>query len=67
MATALWRRGNNVDKQEMDALLDIAMSFSDTETAPKSPAKDRTRSSRKRSRQEDDKVEEQGVDMTVNM
>jgi len=66
MATALWRRSNNVDKQVMDALLDIAMNFSDTETASKSPAKGRTRSSRKRPRQEEDKVEQQGVDITLS-
>ena len=60
MAIVLWRRSNHVDKQEMDALLDIAVSSSNTEgSSSKSPAKSATKSSRKRPREEDSKPEEQ--------
>ena len=56
MAIVLWRRSNHVDKQEMDALLDIAVSSSNTEG---SSSKSATKSSRKRPREEDSKPEEQ--------
>ena len=62
MAAALWRRSNHVDKQEMDALLDVAITASDTQSTSKSPAKPATtRGSRKRARDEDSKAVEQGV------
>lgn len=61
MAIVLWRRSNHVDKQEMDALLDIAVSSGNTEvSSSKSPAKSATKSSRKRPREEYSKPEEQG-------
>lgn len=60
MIPVLWRRSNNVDKQEMDALLDVATSCVDDGTKSKSPAKT-TKSSRKRPREEDGKTEGQGM------
>ena len=67
MVSVLWHHTSNVDKQEMDALMDIAVSSGDTETKSKSPAarapdtKSATKSSRKRPREDDDKSEQQGV------
>ena len=62
MAIVLWHRSNNVGKQEMDALLDIAVSSSDTEkSSSKSPARSASKGSRKRPREEDSKPEEQGT------
>ena len=57
MATVLWRRSNSVDKQEMDALLDVATSSTNADTASKSPANAAARISRKRRREEDSKIE----------
>lgn len=61
MVQVLWRRSNNVDKQEMDALFDIAMSCSDDETSSALSANKTGRSSRKRPREQDDKTEGQGT------
>ena len=58
MVSVLWHRSNHVDKQEMDALLDVAVS-AEPKSKP-SPKTATTRSSRKRPREED-KVEGQGV------
>ena len=61
MVQVLWRRSNNVDKQQMDALFDVAMSCSDDETSSASSANKTSRSSRKRPREQDDKTEGQGT------
>ena len=59
MVQVLWRRTNNVDKQEMDALFDVAINSGEGET---SSAKCVSRSSRKRPREQDnDKTEGQGM------
>jgi len=61
MVQVLWRRTNNVDKQEMDALFDVAIISGEGETSA-SPAKRVSRSSRKRPREQDnDKTEGQGM------
>ena len=61
MVQVLWRRSNNVDKQEMDALFDVAMISSNDETSSASSAKATRRSSRKRPREQADKTEGQGT------
>ena len=57
MTMVLWGRSNSVDKQEMDALLNVATSSSDADTASKSPANAAARSSHNCRREEDSKIE----------
>ena len=65
MVQALWRRSNAVDKPEMDALFDVAMSCSETSSA--SSGKKNNRSSRKRPREQDNKTEGQGMNVLLNV